>query len=35
MQGMMFFAGKIDETFREFFAAFQRDPLNRFKGTVR
>ncbi len=35
MQGMMFFAGKIDETLRESFAAFQQDPLNRFKVNVR
>src|ERR1700694_5762282 len=35
MQHRMVFAGDIDETLRESFAAFQNNPLNSFKISVR
>src|SRR5712692_10202446 len=35
MQSKISFAGNVDETMRESFAAFQQDPINRFKVNVR
>ena len=35
MQNMMFPSANIEETTRELFAAFQQNPLNRFKVNVR
>src|SRR6266699_6581011 len=35
MQSKMPFVGNIEETMKEAFAAFQQDPLNRFKMNVR
>ncbi len=35
MQNMMFPSANIEETTRESFAAFQQNPLNRFKVNVR
>ncbi len=35
MQSKMPFVGNIKETMKEAFAAFQQDPLNRFKINVR